>query len=463
PSQPAPTGWQPMDFPPPPPPSSACFYAARASDDGEAADDDDLERRRLVDLLDLNPTVLCDRALLNAETAQAALAVARPQQRQLVPCGFVSPPLHVFVCLDRCVRLRRLELRPAYARHRLRSAQLLGAAAQSQRLTDIIARLKSGGSGCSDSRQLAAELDSCPGLVRLASLRFPAEMRRCRFDVAPPAGARVRVAVLRITSVQPGCLPAFSGLRLLADPPEPLAVPARVAAKPPPPLPLQSLMSPPLLPPTLLSPPLMSPVPLPPPPNVTSPSASRSPTPPEEFVDPITCELMQTPVLLPCGKSIDQATLARCQQTGDPFTGLAFTQDRRPVFNSALKLRLDDFLALRRRRKRAAQTAAAETAAARASAKRRRWFLPADLDPYSQLAALPESSCQLCNAKDTRHAWYRLPCSRDRVICYACRMSISVMSCKLCYSSHTQAEFRANKLPVDGADGTGGDWPNCFR
>uniref|UniRef100_A0A1I8JNZ2 Casein kinase II subunit beta n=1 Tax=Macrostomum lignano TaxID=282301 RepID=A0A1I8JNZ2_9PLAT len=200
-------------------------------------DDDDLERRRLVDLLDLNPTVLCDRALLNAETAQGG-SRGRPAGSASW-CPVASPPLHVFICLDRCVRLRRLELRPAYARHRLRSAPALEAAAQSQRLTDIIARLKSCGSGC--QRQPAAGGGAphlLPRLVRPPGQPpLPAEMRPAAASMLAPAGRRpgFESRVLRITSVQPG-LPAGlqRGLAPAGRPtPDLLAVPARVAAKPP--------------------------------------------------------------------------------------------------------------------------------------------------------------------------------------------------------------------------------------
>lgn len=73
---------------------------------------------------------------------------------------------------------------------------------------------------------------------------------------------------------------------------------------------------------------------------------------PEEFLDPITCELLTLPMTLPCGKVVDMTTLEKFYKSeaergrgeSDPFTGLPFTENRRPVFADALKVRLDKFL-----------------------------------------------------------------------------------------------------------------------
>ncbi|XP_078266619.1 RING finger protein 37 isoform X2 [Rhinoraja longicauda] len=73
---------------------------------------------------------------------------------------------------------------------------------------------------------------------------------------------------------------------------------------------------------------------------------------PEEFLDPITSELMVLPMLLPSGKVIDQSTLdkhSRCEATwgrvpNDPFTGVPFSRHCKPVPHSTLKARLDHFL-----------------------------------------------------------------------------------------------------------------------
>uniref|UniRef100_A0A8C6Y077 U-box domain containing 5 n=1 Tax=Naja naja TaxID=35670 RepID=A0A8C6Y077_NAJNA len=54
---------------------------------------------------------------------------------------------------------------------------------------------------------------------------------------------------------------------------------------------------------------------------------------PEEFLDPITLEIMTLPMLLPSGKVIDRGTLEKCNRSeaawgrvpSDPFTGVAFS------------------------------------------------------------------------------------------------------------------------------------------
>uniref|UniRef100_A0A4X2LPE6 U-box domain containing 5 n=1 Tax=Vombatus ursinus TaxID=29139 RepID=A0A4X2LPE6_VOMUR len=73
---------------------------------------------------------------------------------------------------------------------------------------------------------------------------------------------------------------------------------------------------------------------------------------PEEFLDPITLEIMSFPMLLPSGKVIDQSTLERCNRSeavwgrvpSDPFTGVAFTPNSQPQPHAALKVRIDCFL-----------------------------------------------------------------------------------------------------------------------
>lgn len=58
------------------------------------------------------------------------------------------------------------------------------------------------------------------------------------------------------------------------------------------------------------------------------------------------------PILLPSGKIIDQTTLQKHEETEalwgrrltDPFTGIPFSEARKPVIASSLKLRIDKFL-----------------------------------------------------------------------------------------------------------------------
>ncbi|XP_044726797.1 RING finger protein 37 [Chrysoperla carnea] len=73
---------------------------------------------------------------------------------------------------------------------------------------------------------------------------------------------------------------------------------------------------------------------------------------PNEFLDQLTFEIMAQPMTLPSGNTVDQSTLdkhAHSQQMYgrapfDPFTGQVYTATCKPMFNSALKNRIDAFL-----------------------------------------------------------------------------------------------------------------------
>ncbi|KAK2583877.1 hypothetical protein KPH14_001151 [Odynerus spinipes] len=73
---------------------------------------------------------------------------------------------------------------------------------------------------------------------------------------------------------------------------------------------------------------------------------------PDSFLDAITWEIMTQPITLPSGKVIDQTTLQKHAESealwgrslSDPFTGLPFNENRKPIIATALKLRIDKFL-----------------------------------------------------------------------------------------------------------------------
>ncbi|KAG7237564.1 hypothetical protein INR49_032181 [Caranx melampygus] len=73
---------------------------------------------------------------------------------------------------------------------------------------------------------------------------------------------------------------------------------------------------------------------------------------PEDFLDPITQEVMMLPMLLPSGMSVDNTTLEEYQKReatwgrapNDPFTGVPFTSNSQPLPNPQLKTRIDHFL-----------------------------------------------------------------------------------------------------------------------
>ncbi|XP_055018098.1 RING finger protein 37 isoform X2 [Boleophthalmus pectinirostris] len=82
-----------------------------------------------------------------------------------------------------------------------------------------------------------------------------------------------------------------------------------------------------------------------------APTAQSSQVP-EEFLDPITQEVMVLPMLLPSGVSVDHSTLEEYQKTeatwgrspNDPFTGVPFTTSSQPLPHPQLKARIDHFL-----------------------------------------------------------------------------------------------------------------------
>lgn len=75
---------------------------------------------------------------------------------------------------------------------------------------------------------------------------------------------------------------------------------------------------------------------------------------PEDFLDPLTCEVMSVPLLMPSGHSLDAHTLERfianeaiwARPPSDPFTGVPFKQGQQPTPNVPLKARIDRFLLL---------------------------------------------------------------------------------------------------------------------
>ena len=72
---------------------------------------------------------------------------------------------------------------------------------------------------------------------------------------------------------------------------------------------------------------------------------------PEDFIDVITCEIINIPMVLPSGNVVDILTIEKCKNNeeklgrlpSDPFTGLVYTSSNQPLFNAALKARIDDF------------------------------------------------------------------------------------------------------------------------
>jgi len=99
-------------------------------------------------------------------------------------------------------------------------------------------------------------------------------------------------------------------------------------------------------------------------PNKHKPKHNSSETPsliiregvevPTDFIDPITCDIMVLPILLPSGHTVDQTTLDKHiaaeaiwgRPPSDPFTGVTFREGNKPSLTPHLKARIDNFLLL---------------------------------------------------------------------------------------------------------------------
>lgn len=87
-------------------------------------------------------------------------------------------------------------------------------------------------------------------------------------------------------------------------------------------------------------------------PDVVNSSPDVTFTIPDDLLDSLTYEIMSLPMILPCGKIIDKSSLDRHAQNeeswgrppSDPFTGVAFTTQHKPILNVALKSQIDRFL-----------------------------------------------------------------------------------------------------------------------
>jgi len=75
--------------------------------------------------------------------------------------------------------------------------------------------------------------------------------------------------------------------------------------------------------------------------------------PPQDFLDSITEEVMEMPMTLPSGHTVDRSTLDKCTDhfaswggpPRDPYTGKLFCKGAEPIFNPGLKSRIDSWRA----------------------------------------------------------------------------------------------------------------------
>lgn len=145
-----------------------------------------------------------------------------------------------------------------------------------------------------------------------------------------------------------------------------------------------------------------------PPPSAST--SSRSPAAehpiPEDYLDAITWEIMTLPMTLPCGRSVDRTTLERHhsndaswgRSASDPFTGLLFTAERRPLLNAALKAEIDRYMLANQHRPdvrlapRTVGTSTAKRTRDNGDGPARKWSRPG--------AAAERLRCHGCGATD---------------------------------------------------------------
>lgn len=209
---------------------------------------------------------------------------------------------------------------------------------------------------------------------------------------------------------------------------------------------------------------------------------------PDELCDAITHQMMTVPMTLPSGKTVDQSTIEKFnrmeatwgREPSDPFTGLAFTSSRKPIFNSALKSSIDILLTkypnalsdvprtvggiVRENGKRLADNASNDMASGDSSAKRQKYFGHSlngiDISgpsKYLSRSTNDESNTISCYQCESTEELYRIKiCGKD-FICRNCLLKIDFNECnvecrchrKFCrsdleryYSSRTAFNYR---------------------
>ncbi|XP_017521030.1 RING finger protein 37 isoform X1 [Manis javanica] len=166
---------------------------------------------------------------------------------------------------------------------------------------------------------------------------------------------------------------------------------------------------------------------------------------PEEFLDPITLEIMPCPMLLPSGKVIDQSTLEKCNRSeatwgrvpSDPFTGVAFTPHSQPLPHPSLKARIDHFLLQRSipgcHLLGRAQTALAVTPSSIALPSRKRKMEQAERAPDSSLginASCSSTTSLLVSPTTSEHMAKKMRAASE--------LSLTHMDCSTGPVSHEQ-------------------------
>ncbi|CAH1185381.1 unnamed protein product [Phyllotreta striolata] len=176
---------------------------------------------------------------------------------------------------------------------------------------------------------------------------------------------------------------------------------------------------------------------------------------PEDFKDDLTFELMSMPMTLPSGKTVDQSTLEKHLQTEksfgrkpcDPFTGVKFNENLKPVMNAGLKSRIDMFVLQNSHREGFLAT--------------NKWILGGDsIKPSAPKRLLDDDlDSAIAEAKRSKHFidftnsvnkcsscetvinfLYRLPC--EHFFCRDCLLKIcETLKCSNCYRDFARNEI----------------------
>ncbi|XP_050428988.1 RING finger protein 37 [Adelges cooleyi] len=160
-----------------------------------------------------------------------------------------------------------------------------------------------------------------------------------------------------------------------------------------------------------------------------SKNISDSFTIPEDFFDSITCEVMICPMVLPCGKYVDQSTIEKCIQhdkmfgrtPSDPFTGIPFSAILKPTPVPELKGRMDAFMM-------------------KYSDNENVKHLPRVLGKHSisfyseRNVKLPKLQCSAC---DEDKNLYNLPCQHVQ-----CRNCLKDLTCNVCHKSCDRSQIK---------------------
>lgn len=161
---------------------------------------------------------------------------------------------------------------------------------------------------------------------------------------------------------------------------------------------------------------------------------------PDEVTDAITHQVMTVPMTLPSGKTVDQSTLEKFnkveatwgREPSDPFTGLIFTDRRKPIFNPALKSIVD---ALLNKHPNALELHNIPRTIGTVSGKRKRLTETASMtsnDSSKRFNYFETSSNGIDIGESTKYLVRTTDMKSDEISCYKCRSSDELYRITIC-------------------------------